>query len=81
VGFGTEIVFVLMLGLVVLGPKRLHTMLGQVVRAKAKFEAASRDFKTQLATELNPAPQDGTTDSMPETLVEPRIIPGRGIDS
>jgi Sec-independent protein translocase protein TatA len=28
VGFGTEILFMLMLGLVVLGPKRLHAMAG-----------------------------------------------------
>jgi hypothetical protein len=28
VGFGTEILFMLMLGLVVLEPKRLHAMLG-----------------------------------------------------
>ena len=47
-GFGTEILFVLMLGLVLLGPKRLHTMLGHVVRVKAQFEEASRGFKSQL---------------------------------
>jgi Sec-independent protein translocase protein TatA len=40
VGFGTEILFMLMLGLVVLGPKRLHTMLGHVARAKAELENA-----------------------------------------
>ena len=32
-GFGTEILFVLMLGLLVLGPKRLHTILAHVVDA------------------------------------------------
>jgi Sec-independent protein translocase protein TatA len=53
VGFGTEILFVLMLGLLVLGPKRLHTMLAHVVRAKAKFEHASRGFKSQLSAELD----------------------------
>ena len=34
-GFGTEILFVLMLGLLILGPKRLHAMLGHVARAKS----------------------------------------------
>jgi Sec-independent protein translocase protein TatA len=62
VGFGTEILFMLMLGLVVLGPKRLHAMLGHVARAKAELENATRGMKSQLATELNSASQDGRTD-------------------
>lgn len=37
-GFGVELLFMLMLALVVLGPKRLHTMLGHVARAKAEFD-------------------------------------------
>jgi hypothetical protein len=57
VGFGTEILFMLMLGLVVLGPKRLHAML-----AKAELENATRGIKSQLATELDCAPRDGRTD-------------------
>jgi Sec-independent protein translocase protein TatA len=40
VGFGTEILFMLMLGLLILGPKRLHTMLGRVAQAKAELENA-----------------------------------------
>jgi len=35
VGFGTEILFMLLFGLLVLGPKRLHAMLGHVARAKS----------------------------------------------
>jgi Sec-independent protein translocase protein TatA len=58
VGFGAEILFVLLLGLLVLGPKRLHAMLGDVARAKAKFEEASRGFKSQLTAELKAASQD-----------------------
>ena len=61
-GFGTEILFMLMLGLMVLGPKRLHTMLAHVARAKAKFEDASRGFKSQLAAQLDAASPDGKTD-------------------
>jgi Sec-independent protein translocase protein TatA len=52
VGFGTEILFLLILGVVVLGPKQLHTMLAHVARAKAKFQDASRGLKSQLAAEL-----------------------------
>jgi Sec-independent protein translocase protein TatA len=48
VGFGTEILFMLMLGLLVLGPKRLHAMLGHVTRAKAELENA-------LPQRLNPS--------------------------
>jgi Sec-independent protein translocase protein TatA len=38
VGLGTEVLFTLMLGLLVLGPKQLHTLLGHVARARAQFE-------------------------------------------
>jgi Sec-independent protein translocase protein TatA len=66
VGLGTEILFILMLGLVVLGPKQLHTLLGQVARARAQFEEASRGFKSQVAAELDASHQDGETDASRE---------------
>ena len=62
-GFGTEILLILVLGLLVLGPKQLHTLLGHVARAKARFEEASRGFKSQLAAELDAAQQAGETDT------------------
>ena len=62
-GLGTEILFILMLGLLVLGPKQLHTLLGHVARAKSQFEDASRGFKSQLATELDAAHQEGEIDA------------------
>ncbi len=52
-GLGSEILFILVLGLLVLGPKHLHTLLGHVARAKAQFEQASRGFKSQLEAELD----------------------------
>jgi Sec-independent protein translocase protein TatA len=58
VGFGVELLFMLMLGLVVLGPKRLHSMLGHVARAKAEFDRASRGLKSQLTAQLEHAPRD-----------------------
>ncbi len=67
-GFGTEILFMLMLGLLVLGPKRLHTMLGHVARAKSQFEDASRGFKSQLAAELDATHQEGETDASHELV-------------
>ena len=51
-GFGSEILFLLVLGLLLLGPKRLPTILGHVARAKAQFEGATRSFKSQLQAEL-----------------------------
>jgi Sec-independent protein translocase protein TatA len=65
VGFGTEILFVLVLGLLVLGPRRLHTMLGRAARAKAQFEEASRGFRTQLIAELGPESPEVKTDDHP----------------
>ena len=51
-GFGTEILFILVLGLLVLGPKRLHTLMAQVARTKRQLEEAVHGFKSQLAAEL-----------------------------
>jgi Sec-independent protein translocase protein TatA len=62
VGLGIEILFVLILGLLVLGPKRLHTMLAHVARAKAELENATRGLKSQLAAELDAARGAGKTD-------------------
>ena len=57
-GFGTEILFMLVLGLLLLGPQRLQKMLAHVARAKAEFENASRGFKFQFAAELDAARND-----------------------
>jgi Sec-independent protein translocase protein TatA len=67
VGLGTEILFILMLGLLVLGPKRLHTLLGHVARAKVQLEEASRGFRSQLAAELDTGHQEGETDASHES--------------
>jgi Sec-independent protein translocase protein TatA len=51
VGFGIEILFLLVLGLLMLGPKRMPAIIKNVARAKAQFESATRNFKSQLRTE------------------------------
>ena len=66
--FGTEILFILMLGLVVLGPKRLQAMLGYVVRAKAELEKATRGIKSQLSAEFDAAPRNGKNDRSVEPV-------------
>ena len=52
-GFGMEILFVLMLGLLILGPKRLHTILVHLSQAKAELQNATRGLRSQLAAELD----------------------------
>lgn len=84
-GFGTEILFMLMLGLVVLGPKRLHAMLAHVARAKAELENATRGMKSKLAAELNAAPGHSDTAvsvsdvDRREYLAEKTVLFGRGL--
>ncbi len=53
-GFGTEVLFMAALGGLLLGPKRLHTVLGHIARTKAQFQKASRNLKSQLEEELVP---------------------------
>ena len=55
-GFGTEILFFVALGVLVLGPKRLHTVIGHVARAKARFDEVTKALKTQLVEELESEP-------------------------
>lgn len=52
-GLSSEILFILMLALLVLGPKKLQTLLGCLARAKAEFEEMSRGFRSQLSSELD----------------------------
>jgi Sec-independent protein translocase protein TatA len=66
VGFGAEILFMIVLGFLFLGPKRLPTILGHVARAKAQFERATRSLKSQLEAELAAQPHSGNTDSSQE---------------
>lgn len=61
-GFGSEILFVVFLSLLMFGPKQMKSVLKYVVGAKAKLDDASRAFKSQLAAELETAHRDGKTD-------------------
>jgi Sec-independent protein translocase protein TatA len=62
VGFGIEILIVLGFGLLILGPKQMHTLLAHVVRAKNELENATRRLRSQLAAELNAAPGSDRSD-------------------
>jgi Sec-independent protein translocase protein TatA len=58
VGFGTELLLAALLGYLLLGPKRMYSMLRQVARAKSEFEKARHNITSQLSAELNSAPQE-----------------------
>ncbi len=67
-GFGTEILFMIALGLLLLGPKRLPKILGHVARAKAQFEKVAHSFKSQLEAELEADHGNRKTNSSQETV-------------
>jgi Sec-independent protein translocase protein TatA len=67
-GFGMEMLLLLMLGLLILGPKRLHTILVHVSQAKAELQNATRGLRSQLAAELDAARGPGKT-GCPHVLV------------
>ena len=52
-GLGAGLPLFAALGFLVLGPKRMHAMLGQLARARAEFDKASRGIKSQLSAELS----------------------------
>lgn len=58
-GLGTELLLVLLLGFLILGPKQMHALLGRVAHIKAEFDKATRSFKSHLKDEPEiPAPND-----------------------
>jgi Sec-independent protein translocase protein TatA len=66
VGFGTELIFFSVLGGLIVGPKRLHTMLGHIARAKARFEETTQTLRYQLAKELDSKRLDSSAKSSSE---------------
>jgi Sec-independent protein translocase protein TatA len=52
-GLGTEILFIVVLGFLFVGPKRLPTILGQIARAKAQLENATRKLESELGSEID----------------------------
>jgi Sec-independent protein translocase protein TatA len=46
VGLGTELLLLLLLGFLILGPKQMQGQLGRVARAKTEFDKVTRSFKS-----------------------------------
>jgi len=51
-GFGTELLLMLLLGFLLLGPKQMHALLRYVGRATALLDEATRSLKSQLTADL-----------------------------
>jgi Sec-independent protein translocase protein TatA len=66
VGFGSELLFLLVLGFLLLGPKKLPAILGSIARAKAQLKKATQSFGDELDVGLEPHSQQ------PETNVQAR---------
>lgn len=50
---GSELIMTAGLGYVVLGPKRMHSLLGQLARMRSEVEKASREMRNQLVADSN----------------------------
>jgi Sec-independent protein translocase protein TatA len=73
VGFGTEILFILLLGLLVYGPKQLLTLLNRVARARSQFENATCGFQSLLSAEFDAGSRESKTDHLQNQL-DTRIV-------
>jgi Sec-independent protein translocase protein TatA len=64
VEFGTDLLFVFVLGFLLLGPKKLPVIFGRIARAKALLKHATRDFTSQLDAALEPPSHQEDTTSL-----------------
>ena len=72
--FGTEVLFMLMLVFLFVGPKRLPTILGQIARAKAQLENATRKLESELGAEFELHRHDEQLGARPNTAGEQYCI-------
>lgn len=66
-GFGTEIFFLLALGFLLLGPKKLPEIFGHIARAKAQLEHAKKSFTSDLETALEADTNRSAMNSVTQT--------------
>jgi len=55
-GLGTGLPLFVALGFLVLGPKRMHAMLGHLAKARAELDKASRGLKSEITAEISGEP-------------------------
>jgi len=51
-GFGTEALLLVVVGFLVLGPKRMQEVVRKVARVKARLEQSTREITSGLADEI-----------------------------
>jgi Sec-independent protein translocase protein TatA len=51
-GFGTEVLLLIVIGFLVLGPKRMQEVVRQVASLKAKLQQSTREITSSLAAEI-----------------------------
>ena len=84
-----EMIFIFLLALVVVGPKRLPGLARQLGKYMAEFKRASNEFKNQLETEMMNIELDERARKQPEAAKalppekpwEPAILPPVGVVS
>jgi Sec-independent protein translocase protein TatA len=75
VGFGTEGIFLLLLGFLFLGPKQLQGLLKQVARVKAQIAEASRSLESQIAGEISSTHEKALVDAISAELISAEASP------
>jgi len=84
-----EMIFIFLLALVVVGPKRLPGLARQLGKYMAEFKRASNEFKNQLETEMMNIELEERAKKQeeaprilpPEKRAEPSILPATGVVS
>lgn len=51
-GSGTEVLLLVVIGFLVLGPKRMQEVVRRVASLKAKLQRSTREITSSLATEM-----------------------------
>jgi Sec-independent protein translocase protein TatA len=51
-GFGTEVLLLVAIGFLVLGPRRMHEVVRQVASLKAKLQQSTREITSSLAADI-----------------------------
>jgi sec-independent protein translocase protein TatB len=67
-----DLIFIFLLALVVLGPKKLPAVAGQLGKWMAEFKRASNEFKNQLETEMMNIELDEHAKKQAES---PKVLP------
>ncbi len=71
-----EMIFIVLLALVLFGPKKLPELARQLGKAMAEFKKASNEFKSQLETEMmNIDLEERAKQAPPPPDNNPRILP------